>query len=779
MAGKRRRPGPPVETGSRKGDDPRDGLHPRAPLLILIGVVALTFADVFAGVRGLWASDLAAYHIPLKTIFADVASSGGFPFWNPFLGGGQPLAANPAFQTFYPPNLLVLLPPFNYWFQVHMLLHVVAAAIGMYVFARGLNLSRLVSLLGAIAFALGAPYLSLLVRLPLLFSLTWVPWTLASVDWMMRERSIRSLGAASAFFALQGLVGEPTVFAQSVALAAILVAWRADRRERIRQALRLAGAVTIGILLSAVQLLPAFDHARDSVRADGFTWQISSNWSMPFTRLAEVVYPEVFRVLPGEGGQHALSGMYPFRIDAYISEIYLGLLPAVLLIAGLVAWNRIARWSVIAALPFVVLALGSHTPLWRMLYDGGIVSSIRYPEKFILGALFVVLTGSLFLLQKLIEGDRALRKAAIGVVTVWTLVGVAISFSGAGLTDVGPEVRPLSPALWVVALLARGLVLAALFWTAGRHAGRGWIAGAVVFVSLDAAFVHTRTSSRMPNEFFSPPLLAGELPKEKESYRVFHAAHWDDWLGDPSAEPHFLGGDNSWALRNGMFGYRLATSGFASVFDDDIDQTGLRTSEELRAAVIEARKMTGVWPASVLRGANVRYVLGFTPEASRTQAAPERMPVVAADLGPSERYFFAREVRPALRGSQLSDAISRGEFSSGTAYTDASAQNPASGTVKVIRQAPSRIELEVEADGEAFLVAAMTAHKYWRAKIDGSPATLHATNAAFQGLIVPGGKHSIVMTYRNPLVLTGGVISLITLMALLGGIALERRRLVL
>ncbi|HUF17751.1 MAG TPA: hypothetical protein VMS12_06885, partial [Thermoanaerobaculia bacterium] len=336
-AAKRRAPLPP----------PAESDWPRyVPALIVAGLVAVSFADILAGMNGLWASDLSAYHHPLKQIFASVVGQGTFPSWNPYLSGGQPLAANPAFQTFYPPNWLVLLPPFAYWFQLHIILHVVIAGWGMLVFTRRLGLSRAVCLIGALEFALGAPYLSLLVRLPFLFSLAWLPWLLTAVDHLITKPGARSFGITAIVVGLQGLLGEPTVFVQSMVLALVLVIWRSQEGKLRRNLISLGGSIGAGVLLAAVQLLPAIDHARDSVRGDGFTWQISSNWSMPFSRLLEMFYPAVFRLFPGEAGQHALSGMYPFRIDAYISEIYLGILPAVVLLAGLLTWHRAARWAV-------------------------------------------------------------------------------------------------------------------------------------------------------------------------------------------------------------------------------------------------------------------------------------------------------------------------------------------------------------------------------------------------------------------------------------------------
>src|SRR5207247_10680768 len=45
-------------------------------------------------------------HYPIKVISASAFRAGEIPYWNPFDGGGQPLAGNPNPLTFYPDNFL-------------------------------------------------------------------------------------------------------------------------------------------------------------------------------------------------------------------------------------------------------------------------------------------------------------------------------------------------------------------------------------------------------------------------------------------------------------------------------------------------------------------------------------------------------------------------------------------------------------------------------------------------------------------------------------------------
>jgi uncharacterized membrane protein YfhO len=76
-------------------------------------------------------------------------------------------------------------------------------------------------------------------------------------------------------------------------------------------------------------------------------------------------------------------------------------------------------------------------------------------------------------------------------------------------------------------------------------------------------------------------------------------------------------------------------------------------------------------------------------------------------------------------------------------------------------------DIDVVAGAVAFLSISVTSHKYWSATIDGQPAQLIPANIAYQGLFVPRGAHHIRMEYRNPMILIGGVITLLAVIALM------------
>src|SRR5205807_844323 len=96
------------------------------------------------------------------------------------------------------------------------------------------------------------------------------------------------------------------------------------------------------------------------------------------------------------------------------------------------------------------------------------------------------------------------------------------------------------------------------------------------------------------------------------------------------------------------------------------------------------------------------------------------------------------------------------------------------GQILRARQTANAIDVDVDAAAATRLFISVTRHKYWRATIDGAPATIHPANIAFQAVDVPPGRHHLAMRYRNPLVMVCGVLSLLSAIAL-AAVALRSR----
>ena len=148
---------------------------------LLVAIVAVVFSDVVFFGRAFYFRDITRFYYPLRKVLSDIVRAGDFPSWNPLWAAGQPLAANPNYGVFYPPQWLIFLPGFDFWFRFVLVLHVGIAAVGAYLLLRCWARSES-AFFGAIVFGLSGITLSLINVPPFLYCLAWLPWIAVAIE---------------------------------------------------------------------------------------------------------------------------------------------------------------------------------------------------------------------------------------------------------------------------------------------------------------------------------------------------------------------------------------------------------------------------------------------------------------------------------------------------------------------------------------------------------------------------------------------------------------------
>jgi hypothetical protein len=763
---------------------PRIGRHDGVAMALLIALLLIAYSDIIFLGRGFYISDLNVYHAPMKHVVREAVRSGEFPYWNRLYASGAPLAANPAYELFYPPQWLVYVLPFDFAFQLHILLHFAIAAIGMFLLLRRLGTSSLGAAFGSIAFVFCGSYVSLSSKLPLLFSVSWLPLALLLTLRYLEARSGPLLLALSSVLAMQFLLGEPTVVMQTwgliagVALLRILRGRTRDgetKRRAKQVAIALGIAAAAALLLAAVQLLPAVDFVRDTVRTRGFDFRVVANWSTPPVRFVELILPGVLRHVADVNGNALIKTVYAFRTDAYLTEIYSGVVIVLLALAGLLAGVR-GRWLFAGTTAAsLLLAVGDHTPLLRALYAAGIFSSVRFPEKFVLTAAFAIAVWGALVFERLLAGDARVARWAFRLAIVWLVVSIVLLVSS---SDGGA----LATKHYFGVNCIRAALAASWLGLMRRRPARMIAVAGVALLALDLWYGTLNAVPRERREFFEPPLALAAIDSS-QPYRIFHEVAWLGWEGDPVVNQTFdlaQGAGLWWLMRNSAFPEIPAARGVAIALEEDIDSTSLKNMDDFREAMKGARSthLPGA-DEPYTRMANVgwRVRIRELNAALRQQIiddAPRAVPIEIVPSVRAPRYVFAGRLEHVPDAGDFRYAVERNAADPSVAYIAADPFVPAAGRVTAFRETANTATIDVNAEGRAFLVASVTGHRYWSATIDGRPAPLVATNLAFQGLVVPPGAHVIEMRYRNPLVVIGAAISLLSL-AMLVGFAWLRR----
>jgi len=697
-------------------DDRQQRLKDWWCVLLLAAIVTALFSDVLFLGNNFYVRDLFVYHFPMKHVVREIVSRGEFPWWNPYFASGQPMAANPAYEIFYPPQWLIFLGPFTFGFALHVLAHVYLAAIGAFLFFRSMALRRDASVFGALSFALSGFLLGTATNLPTFFVWSWAGLAGWAALRVMRGGSI---ALPSIIFAMPILVGEPVSLLQLFGLMFILAG--------LKSAPRLAMTIAIAALIAAVQLVPAVDHAHDSIRSRGLPYKTVADFSLPPVRVIEFISPFAIPPVnaPGEERTH------------YFLTLYCGLAAFILFVAGIATRQR--GWLLVMAIALVsyFMALGDTTPLLHFLYTCGI-RFIRYPEKFIAIGIVTMIGFATFAAQRLLEGDTKLRRAVI--------------IGGAAVT----VIELFSPVAAAAIIAAAWTIV---FWRVGTN--RAWHLIVIALLLFDLGIVANRVMLRHPAQFFTPPESVNAFARPVDGYAVFQRGEW----ARPDLGAKYDAFSPALNTRNALRPYTPAAWGIRNALELDFDETALLPTHDL----LDSMQRLGNsgfprWSEPFMQLSNVHYVVDYNPRGSI------QSPIIIRRFPNQGRYWFARSLAPV---SDFERAI-RGPIANGVAFTD-SAFTPAPATVTNVIESSHDVDIDVEAAGRSFLVATITRHKYWCATIDGQPAPLVPANIAYQGLVVPAGRHHIALRYWNPIVVASAVVSALTLLAVLASLFWKRR----
>jgi len=533
---------------------------------------------------------------------------------------------------------------------------------------------------------------------------------------------------------------------------------------------------------------------RDSARSRPFEFDLVAAWSMPWSKLAELIYPNILghisirRVMWYWGG-----GLYPGMGSPFLFSVYVGLLAVALTIGGAFARPRGGRLVFLLCFFSVVLALGNHTPLLKFLYDTGIATTIRYPEKFAMIGVFAIIVFSAQMLDRMLAGDAIVRDGAIGFSVATTAVAATLAIvaftplysrtfmriwgltAGAGAT----RMTGLSRQDWIIAAV-RGVIVVGLLVAACRIPHRIWIVVAGLFVAADLAWVTAELNPRQPRRFFQPPPISAEFPPNRAAFRVFHEA---DWYGtEEIARQFFSTGDAVyWVVRNGLFPMTPAGSKLRTVIERDYDKTALLPTVDLADSVWDVKRSgRGDWWEPFMAMSNAWYrgvYRNFDEERKRARGDFKRsLPVRFIETTHYPRYYFADQVVTIRDRQDFVTKLSNESFSKSVAFVGQPSFVPARGTVRAVSESANRAVLDVESLGQGFLVMSVTPHKYWHITVDGRPVPAVVTNIAYQGVIVTPGRHRVVMEYRNELVHVGLLISIILILILIAIALLQQPR---
>lgn len=764
--------------------------------------------------------DLLFFVVPFKHFLGQQLQEGNLPLWNPWILMGTPFLASLQTGVLYPPSLFLILP-FPLGFNLFVFSHYLVALTGAYVLLRDRRLSLPSAAIGSLCFVLGGYLVSMLNLTNHLQSAVWAPWVFCCWTRHRRSGSLLAVAAFVCVVSLQLLGGSPESLTMTLLLVAAWTVYDSmpDGSAAAKSALFLSGALGLAGAVTAFQSLPTFELIQQSARGHALSFKEVSAWSLQPVSLLQLLFPHSTSLVTPEEkntlGQLLEDGM------PWIHSIYLGLVPLCLMIVGLTSGRERRFWGTLAAAA-ILMALGSHTPLFGALYQlaPGVLGKFRYPEKF----FFLVHWASFVLAaegaENILRGHRAAQRMACIVAALFLSIGAAIWWLGAA--------RPFD-LLWVMAYLKgksfplmafvglatdfvfksqRLLLVLGTFVTVVLLARwsliRTSLAGAL-FAALTAAdlgLTHHDLNLRISwPQLTSRPLLVdpGELERAGRlrifDYQTFSRARFGI---DPKPVPgleeelkfiHNLDDMPEFTVElwptlpsnTGMiYGVRNVLGG------EGIDRNSVNMLRDV-LSMVPRNKTIGL-----LRLFGVGYLIGDEPlETPDLEAAP---------LASSSAYYVYRvrnpvplayavtRLRPAENDLKAFNLLISSGFEPGQeavverlpgGWTERSPDG-SPGEVTIESYETDRVVIRTKLKHRALVVLNDSYFPGWEVEVDGSAAEILRTNVLVRGVSVGAGDHTVEFEYRPAWFRVGSRISIAGLVVLLGltvaGIRQRRRR---
>jgi hypothetical protein len=811
---------------------PPGALASALPSRLGADVLALTALTVYTLLfyRTLLVSDLTfvgydsfTYFFPLKQYAAERLARGELPLWNDRLFLGAPFLANIQTALFYPFDVLFLVLPFWKAINATIILHGWLAGTAMYLFCRaGLRLRAEAALVGALAFAFGGYFTAHADHLNQVHTAAWLPLLLLA-GLRAAAGTWRWTLAGGAVFAVQLLAGHTQeAYYSGLALGGLAV-WITLIRQarnwhaRLRPVL-VAGAIpAVGAGLAAVQLIPAMELAQHSYRQGGVPIEEAAQYALDRLRLLEALLPGYWR--PGSAPSVEQIG-------------YTGVVALVLALLALAARaggprpEPVRAPAVVLALMAVlavVLALGTYTPLYGLLYHylPGF-NAFRAPGRLLLLWTFATAALAGLGLDALLGATRTAARLRLArrlalAVTLLALAGSVYAVrtylvrSSQALPESG------GPALWALASLGTlGLIGMAL---SGALPARpvAWTLCIALAIELYAAGlglpVHHPTAPEVyVQERLTPVYLRRLMAQDGAA-----AGRLLSIVPEPLALPDAgalqrtyagrldaLGTENLLKFtqfKEGLWPNLSAAFGLPSI--DGYDGGLLPTRDYARLAALlfrtgdaphvtlwrQAMARRGTRPDPQLGGLlGLRYLLEARSEAMApgwiepvepltgnvrvlvNAAALPRAYVVpyAIVAGPEEATRLLGERTPWFNPAiavVLEQPPPKRFAALVRTPEEAQARGRASppGEVRIVDATPEELRIAVRLTDPGFLVVSDAWYPGWRATVDGAPAPILKANLALRAIPLEAGAREVRLVYDPLSVRAGAMVSAATI----------------
>jgi hypothetical protein len=726
---------------------------------------------------------------------------GHVPLWNPEIFGGMPFVAGMSGDVLYPTAWLRLVMPTHVAMNLGFAIHYILAGLFTYWFLRRWRVSWTGAVVGGLAYQLAGVIGSYVSpgHDGKLFVTTMLPLALTGLTLGVRDRRLEGYAIVALAVGLIMLSPHPQMAQYALLAAGIFTLYLVfaegsvtSAKARLTALALAAAAVVIGVGVSAIQYMPFYAYIpyspRDSSVLHDFAW--SAAYAIPWSHVPELVIPR----FTGE----TFNGSYWGPNGLKLHSEYLGLLVVALAVVGAAdrERRRMVVWLGVIGLLFLLVALGSSTPFFRLWWELVPFSkSMRAPGMALFIVAFVTAVLAAFGVDRVTSGAATrFTPAAFIIGGLVAMLGLTGAW-GAMAESLGARVEatlgfPQRAQMAMVAAqtiqwsaLVAGLALAAAGGVTLAHrrgvARAGLAAGALIAIVGTDLWLNARAFwnySNAPHELFAGDAIKTRLRSLPRPFRVW----------DVDVYP-----------------------GAALMADDIAQQYGHHGNEPYAFDVLNARQGSSLTFAragdpQLLDLFAVNYLI--VPAASAPESLPgfrRTLTNVAASSGTPATLFeretpvsYARLVPAAAApasAAQIPATVVDPQFAIDRVVLVDSAPGIAPGKIPNPLPAPStvrvtfadwkpgsmRMRLGEGTSAPGYLLVSENWDTEWRATVDGKDARVLRADGSVITVPVPAGAREVSLSYEGRAYARGRLVTIVSLFVIAFGLVIPvllRRR---
>lgn len=744
-------------------------------MCLLLGIFCLfLFRDIIIGGHLLFGSDFVACYLGIKQFLLNqIHVHHSIPFWNPLIFGGIPFWAHFESTIFYPLDILFWIIPPERAYGYTMFAHLFLAGLFMYILSRSFRITTLGSFVAAAVFTCNG-YVMATLHTGQMFRVqgyTWIPLIIYFLNQALtRKRPYFSATMAGLFWGVQILAGSAQDPFYTFLAALLFLGCSIRSVKEVRYSAKILAISCIFFLIgsgvAAIQLVPAFEFIGQSVRAALDSYDLVTIGSYPPEGIVTAAMPHFF-------GSYVKRDYWvsdvPWSVPDY--NLYVGILPLILLF--FVSYRgsdngRVVAFAGILAIVAFVLALGLHTPVYKLAYLLPGFDRIRAPAKIIVLWVFALclLAGKgmddLFCRRK----TSLLRRAGLALCLVMSLVvldtlfhidrSIALKFFSPFILDEAIADRMIGASNIICGELHRLVLFSAFILVTILFLIRGTLRPklAAVFLCalllIDVSYANRGAVQHNDNFYHRVSQLKHNfdmiLGKDKDIYRI----------GSYDLMPNI----------EMYLGYQTV-GGYNPLFP-------LRYYEYINQYFRGQLPEAWVWfsyrslqDSKLMDLLNVKYeISNATREYSVRKTCLPRAFIVRDYKILKKKEVLDYLIRPDFDPTRvvlLEEGVDPGNLS---AHPGKESRNP--GLAEIVSYRPDHIVVSTHSPTPGYLFLSEMYYPGWKAFVDDQPIRILRGNYLFRVVQLPEGQH-IVRFVFDPLSIKIGIgITILTLFVIMG-----------